>query len=205
MTNAILDSAILEKLDRQTEQRLILRSVSWQQYLSLDSLRTDYPGLKLSYLEGVLEIMTLSPEHELLKKTIARLLEIYAFSKRIDLHGFGSTTYRRELASRGLEPDECYCVNQLRSIPDLAIEVVITSGGIDKLAIYQGLSVPEVWFWLDQALSVYVLTPSGYEISEQSLLFPELNLRLFAQYVQPQRQSEAVREFYKAISSTEEP
>jgi hypothetical protein len=32
--------------------------------------------------------MTLSPEHELLKKTIARLLEIYAFSQRIDLHGF---------------------------------------------------------------------------------------------------------------------
>jgi len=199
MTSAILDSAILEKLDRQTEQRLILRSVSWQQYLSLDALSIDYPGLKLSYLEGVLEIMTLSPEHELLKKTIARLLEIYAFAKRIDLHGFGSTTYRREIAARGLEPDECYCINQLKSVSDLAIEVVITSGGVDKLAIYQGLSVPEVWFWLDQSLTVYQLTTSGYEVSQQSLLLPELDLGLLAQYVQPERQSEAVREFYALI------
>jgi len=199
MTSAILDSAILEKLDRQTEQRLILRSVSWQQYLSLDALSIDYPGLKLSYLEGVLEIMTLSPEHELLKKTIARLLEIYAFAKRIDLHGFGSTTYRREIADRGLEPDECYCINQLKSVPDLAIEVIITSGGVDKLAIYQGLGVPEVWFWLDQSLTVYRLTTSGYEVSQQSLLLPELDLGLLAQYVQPERQSEAVREFYALI------
>jgi len=199
MTSAILDSAILEKLDRQTEQRLILRSVSWQQYLSLDALSIDYPGLKLSYLEGVLEIMTLSPEHELLKKTIARLLEIYAFAKRIDLHGFGSTTYRREIAARGLEPDECYCINQLKSVSDLAIEVVITSGGVDKLAIYQGLSVPEVWFWLDQSLTVYQLTTSGYEVSQQSLLLPELDLGLLAQYIQPERQSEAVREFYALI------
>jgi hypothetical protein len=29
-------------------------------------------------------------------------------------------------------------------VPDIAIEVVWTSGGIDKLEVYRGLDVPEV-------------------------------------------------------------
>lgn len=194
-----MDSAILEKLNRQTEQRLILREVSWQQYLSLDALREEFPGLELSYLEATLEIITLSPQHELIKTTIARLLEIYAFATEINLHGFGSTTYRQEAAARGLEPDECYCLNTLKDTPDLGIEVVITSGGIDKLAIYQGLAVQEVWFWQNQMLTVHQLTASGYCRSQRSALLPELDLQLLAQFVQPQRQSEAVREFYQAI------
>ncbi|MEG4506483.1 Uma2 family endonuclease [Microcoleus sp. F6_B4] len=36
-----------------------------------------------------------------------------------------------------------------KAIPDLAIEVVFTSGGIDKLQLYKRLGIPEVWFWED--------------------------------------------------------
>ena len=62
---------------------------------------------------------------------IARLVEMYAADRDAPLYGYGSTTFRRELKERGLEPDECYCVGaDLRTYPDLAIEVVTTSGGI---------------------------------------------------------------------------
>ena len=45
---------------------------------------------------------------------------------------------------RGVEPDECYCLGTLAEIPDIAIEIALTSGGIDKLEVYRGLQVPEV-------------------------------------------------------------
>ncbi|WP_245939884.1 Uma2 family endonuclease [Stenomitos frigidus] len=143
--------------------------------------------------------MTHSPEHELTKKTIARLLEIYAFAKTISLHGYGSTMYRKEALARGLEPDECYCLGQPKELSDLAIEFVITSGGIDKLAVYAGLGVSEVWFWQEQQRSVYRLRDRQYEWVPRSELLPDLDLSLLASYVQPLKQPEAVRAFYEAI------
>ncbi|MBW4581326.1 MAG: Uma2 family endonuclease [Tildeniella nuda ZEHNDER 1965/U140] len=199
MDAELVDARNLERLELKTEQRLILPGVDWQQYLALDSLLESFPGLRLTYLEGMLEIMTNSPEHELAKKTIARLLEIYAFAKTISLHGYGSTTYRKEALARGLEPDECYCLEQSKELPDLAIEVVITSGGLDKLAVYAGLGVSEVWFWQDQQLSVYRLRDRGYEPITRSELLPDLDLTLLASYARPLNQPEAVKAFYEAI------
>ena len=85
------------------EQRVVLPSVTWQQYESLLATLGDYPGLRLIYLEGMLEIFMPSPEHEMLKKVIARLLERYSEEVDIPLHGYGSTTFRREVKARGLE------------------------------------------------------------------------------------------------------
>ena len=93
-----------------TEQRIILNGATWQQYNTLVSMFIDqFPALRMTYLEGTLEIMTTSPEHERLKTLIARLLEAYAEERDIELNGYGSATFRREAAARGLEPDECDC------------------------------------------------------------------------------------------------
>ena len=190
---------LLEKITSRPEQRLILSGVSWQQYETLRSNLNDFPGLRMTYLEGTLEIMTPAPEHEMSKKAIARLLERYADDMDIKLHGLGSTTFRREAKARGLEPDECYCVGELKDIPDIAIEVVVSSGGIDKLAIYQGLGVPEVWFWKGGKFSVYSFREQGYEAIAKSEFLPELDLSLLARYVRPSDQPQAVKEFINAV------
>jgi Uma2 family endonuclease len=135
------------------DQRLVLHGIPWRDYLLLSDLFIDRPGLHLTYLEGTLEITTTSPRHERIKKLIARLVELHALFRGVRIHGFGSATYRREEKERGLEPDECYCVNTEKPYPDLAIEVVLSSGGVNKLAVYQGLGVREVWFWEEGALS----------------------------------------------------
>jgi Uma2 family endonuclease len=99
--------------------------------------------------------MTPSIDHESLKKRLARLLEIYA-----ELEGYGSWTLKEQAKRLGVEADECYVLgpsDQPRRIPDIAIEVVWTSGGLDKLEAYRRLGVPEVWFWQDGALRVFLL------------------------------------------------
>ena len=75
----------------------------------------------MTYLEGILELRTTSPEHERLKKIIARLIEAFVEEADIDLNGYGSATFRRKAAARGLEPDECYSLGELGEAPDIAI------------------------------------------------------------------------------------
>jgi Uma2 family endonuclease len=118
---------------------------------------------------------------EHLKKFIARLIEAYADQRRIELLGFGSETYRREAAERGLEPDECYCVGAEKDVPDIALEVITTSGGIDKLEVYRGLEVPEVWFWVDVRFAIYELVAGSYQPRARSRFLPALDLQRLAE------------------------
>jgi Uma2 family endonuclease len=101
-----------------------------------------------------------SLDHEFQKKLLARLVDAFADEGGIDLCGVGSWTIKQAAKQRGIEPDECYVVGAFESppdVPDIAIEVVWTSGGLDKLAIYQELRIPEVWLWKNSVLNIYIL------------------------------------------------
>ena len=185
--------------DSIEEQRIIINNVTWQQYETLRATLDDIPGLRMTYLEGTLELMNPSKKHELDKKSIARLVEIYVLEMDIDLTGYGSTTFRKQIKARGLEPDECYCFGQIKEVPDIAIEVVLSSGGIDKLSVYQGLAIPEVWFWQNNQFAVYHLRQEGYELINRSEFLPELDLTILAQYVQLPHQTQAVKAYRDSL------
>ncbi len=194
----------MQLLDRtelpQPESKITLYGVTWEQYDTLVSMFMDqFPGLRMTYLEGTLEIMGTSSEHERLKKIIARLLEMYAVEKRITLNGYGNTTFRKEVKKRGLEPDECYCLGELREVPDIAIEIAITSGGIDKLSVYQGLGVTEVWFWQNNQFILYRLQKEAYKQIDRSEFLPDLDLVLLSQFVNYDNQTEAVIAYRNAL------
>jgi Uma2 family endonuclease len=185
---------------QSAEQRLVLEGMSWQQYETLlTTLGDDFPNLRLNYLEGTLEFMTNSPEHEELKKVIGMLLEAYFQQTRTRFHALGSTTFRRAMKLRGLEPDECYCLGAKKEFPDLAIEVVLTSGIVNKLDIYQGLGVTEVWEWQSEQFVIYHLRSTGYERIANSELLPDLDMQQLASYVNPAEQFDAVMAFRDAI------
>lgn len=181
--------------DDAAEQRLILYGVSFDQYAAMRELLDDHSGLKMTYLAGTLELLSPSDRHEWIKTTVARLIELYALERDVPLNGYGSTTFRKRIEERGLEPDECYCFGLLKDVPDIALEVVITSGGIDKLAVYQGLGVREVWFWREGVFSVHLLGASGYEERPRSMLLPELDFDVLARFAEAPDQTGAVRAY----------
>jgi Uma2 family endonuclease len=79
----------------------------------------------------------------------------------------------------GLEPDDCYIIGDLdKPVPDLAVEVVWTSGGIGKLEVYRRLGVGEVWFWKDDAITFHVLVGDTYEQRETSACVPQFDRQL---------------------------
>lgn len=188
----------LPTTDPDADQRVVICGVSWEQYEALLALfGDDFPGIRMAYLEGTLEIMSPSRKHEIVKTMLARIVEIYAVERDIPLNGFGSTTFRKKAKERGVEPDECYVLgaDEDKEFPDIVFEVVLTSGGIDRLAIYEGLVVPEVWFWERGRFALYRLTPGGYERRERSELLPGLDFALLATLVEQRDQTRAVRAF----------
>jgi Uma2 family endonuclease len=171
------------------EQRVLLQNVSWQTYETLLA-EAGGPGNRLTYDHGSLEIMTVSHGHESYGKLIGRLIETLTVELDIPIHSGGSTTFKREAKKRGLEPDECYWIQNERSMrgkkefeietdppPDLAIEVELSRSALDRMGIYAALGVPEVWRFDTVALTVWHLRGDGrYAQAEQSRAFPFLPL-----------------------------
>ncbi|MEG3844958.1 Uma2 family endonuclease [Microcoleus sp. herbarium14] len=176
-----------------------LSNVTWETVEKLDADLAD-TGARLTYLDGCLEIMTpFSEEHEESRNTLDQLLEIYMRTKDIRFYGRGSTTIgMKELGARK-EPDESYCLGTRKSVPDLAIEVTVTSGGIDPLEIYRRVGVREVWFWEDGVISVYCLRSTGYELVSKSELLPELDLRSIEFHSRMTDQYDAVNAFMRSM------
>lgn len=186
---------------KTADQRVVLHGVPWSHYQVLLALRGNAPVPRLTYLSGELELMSSSQDHERIKKLIARLLEVYALAKTLPLNGFGSWTLRDAPGERGAEPDECYVLGDARGRdrPDLAIEVVWTSGALDKLAVYAGLGVGEVWFWREGRIEVHVLRGAGYARVERSALLPDLDVEVLARFLTYDDQTRAAREYLAAL------
>jgi Uma2 family endonuclease len=180
------------------DQRVFLHDVPWQDYEKLLAIRGESSGTRITYFRGEVELMTPSWDHESQKTLLARLVEVYAEECGIDLHGAGSWTIKQAAKERGIEPDECYVVGAFEippDIPDIAIEIVWTSGGLNKLAVYQGLGIPEVWFWENGVLHIHVLRGDGYVGNARSEILPGFDPELLARYMSVQNQTQAVREF----------
>jgi Uma2 family endonuclease len=182
-----------------SEQRLVLYGISWQQYETLRQTLDGVSGTRMTYLNGTLEIMTPSPEHEDSKATIGDLLSVYLTQKRIRFYHRGSPTLKNQDTARGKEPDDSFNLETKKDIPDIAIEVIVSSGSLDILSVYQGLDVPEVWLWKNNQLSIYHLRSQGYEQISKSELLPELDLALFVKYLNYPDQYDAIIEFQNAI------
>lgn len=182
-----------------SDQRVFLHGLGWADYERLLEMRGESAGVRISYLEGEIELMSPSRSHERLKTMIARLLEAYAEEKNVTLNGFGSWTIKSEPDERGAEPDECYSLGPPGGAPDLAIEVVWTGGGIDKLEVYRKLGVREVWIWQRERMSVHALRDRRYEPVERSELLPALDLDHLLTFVDTEDQTAAVRRYRAAV------
>ncbi len=184
------------------EQRFALHGVPWSASSGLRDALDDQSSLKMTYLNGALELMRPSRLHAETAAVIARLIEVWAMEHDADLRGFGGATFRREAKERGLEPDECYKLGELHDdgVPDIAIEVIVTSALVDKTAVYAGLGVAEVWVWrpTTATLAVHHLVGDRYELRERSDVLPDLDVSALSRFVQPGQNQTALAKAYQA-------
>jgi Uma2 family endonuclease len=189
--------------DPDTTDHFVYLHGRWEDYERLLAMRGEGSVPRITYLEGLIELMSPSRYHEIDKKRFARLLEAWAEESGVDLEGYGSWTLKRKRAKCGAEADECYTVNRRavgeRDRPDIAIEVIWTSGGIDKLEVYRKLGVREVWCYERGSLRFFALRgergQERYDEIPKSELVPQLprDLLLASMGDAAQSQTAAVR------------
>jgi Uma2 family endonuclease len=138
-----------------------------------------------------------------LQVTLERLLFAYAEEAGIERTGCGSWTVRKASEARGIEADASFVLGPIGDpppeVPDLAVEVIWTSGGIDRLPVYRGLGVPEVWFWQDGALRIFLLDGEGYRQHPRGRLLPDLDPALIERFMAYPSQTQAVRGLREAL------
>ncbi len=183
---------------------MLVNGVRWKDYVILREA-LDTPGLRMTFCEGTLELMSPSRSHELWKTTIARLVELYALERDLPLYGYGSTTFRNEAKERGAEPDECYRVGGVMrdgELPDIALEVIYTAPLLDKLHVYSGLGVREVWLFRDAAFEVYRFADGRYDRIPKSEFLPDIDLELIARFAMQEDQHAALKELRDILRAT---
>ncbi|MEO7033934.1 MAG: Uma2 family endonuclease [Polyangiaceae bacterium] len=190
--------------DTPREDRIVvLRGMSWSDYQRLLEVRGEASVPRLAYLEGDLEIMTPSLPHESIKSRIGCLVEVWCLEKGVEFSGYGSWTLQNKEKERGLEPDECYVFSAIAEPlrPDLAIEVVWTSGGVRKLDIYKQLGVQEVWFWRKNRISVHLLRDGEYVEAPASQVLLGIDLTQLLSFLERPTTSQAMREYRAALNA----
>lgn len=185
------------------DQIVVFHDVTWKDYESLVAIRGDRPAPRISYLEGEVEIMSPSKDHEQIKSYIGHLLETWCIDRGMEVNPFGSWTLTKEENGLAAEADECYTFGtEPRESPQLAIEVEWTRGGIDKLEIYRKLGVEEVWYWRKGVIEVYVLVEGTFTRTRRSRLLPHLDVELLASMLDRDTLTQAVRDFRKALEGS---
>ena len=189
--------AFATQLDRQ---HILLENISWQTYKRLLKDWGEHRGSRIAYDQGMLEIMTPSKRHEGSSTLISWLIEAFAEELEIDMAGAGSTTLDLEHLEKGIEPDECFYIqneprvrgkeniNLMRDPPpDLAVEVEVSRSALDKLRIHASLRIPEVWQYNGKELRIHRLQKRGkYVEVEKSIALPQLPIQDLLRFLRKQ-------------------
>ncbi|MFN6512908.1 MAG: Uma2 family endonuclease [Nostoc sp. CreGUA01] len=165
--------------------QLLIKGISWPVYKNILAELGENRSSRISYSQGMMEIMAPLPEHEVGKVLIGDLIKVLLEELDIEFWSLGSTTFDQEKMDAGVEPDDCFYIENEAAVrgkdridltvdppPDLAIEIDITSR--TRFNNYQLLGVPELWRWNGNKLEINILVHGKYVESNNSLIFPNL-------------------------------
>ncbi len=180
-----------------SDEHVLLRDISWTTYETLLREIEGSRRLYLTYDQGNLEIMSPSHKHEGTKRLIGRMVEEFTLELGIPIKSAGSTTFKRALNKKGLEPDECYYLQHEELVrskkdldlnvdppPDLAIEMEVTKRIIKRMPIYASLGFPEIWQCHRGKIRVHLLNADGkYAVGRASACLPRLPIEKVEEFL----------------------
>lgn len=205
------------RLQLEPGEKITLQPLSWQRFEVILSELGEKRSSRIAYANGILEIMAPLPEHERTKVLLADLVKILLKFQKRGWEPLGSTTFKREGMVAGIEPDDCFYIQNYQAVigknrldltqyppPDLALETDVTSK--TELAAYEALGVPELWIYAGDKLTVNVLVVNKYIESQTSPTFPDIAIvEIIPQYIQRAKVvgvSQALEEFEKFIHTS---
>ena len=209
--NFVIDKfTAAELLVGQSGRRILLNDISWTDYENFLEDFEQRAGWRLTFDTGRLEIMPPTIEHKRYSVTFNDFVRLYCLFFDIELESLGSTTFRSRSLGKGVEPDECFYIQNAGKIsgkeriskpypvPDIAVEVDITTESLDKFPIYAALKVAELWIFNGKELSFYELKGEKYHQITHSRALPELPANDLVEFLEISRkkgQTAALKSF----------
>lgn len=198
---------------------ILLKYVTWQEYECFLEAFEERSGWHLAYDDGDLEFMPPLRQHEVPSQTVSYLVLAYCEHFDLDLISAGSTTFRRKAKMKGVEPDECFYIQNAGKaidadddekpedylVPDVAVEIDVTHGSLDKFKIYAALEVPELWLVQKNQIAFYQLAGKEYRQTDKSSALPELSSNVLTEFVALARasgQTAAVKQFRQRLQQS---
>ena len=177
-------------------ERQLVPDVKWDEYEQLLEELSDH-AVRISYTEGVLELMGPLYRHEKYKDFVLRAVAILTRALGLKLESGGSTTLKHKELKRGAEPDTCFYIQHAAHMigketidlktdppPDIVVEIDITSPPYGKLDIYAHLGVPELWRYDGKQFRIFELLAGTYIEREASVTFPRLTGRDMQSFIE---------------------
>ncbi|MBD2080668.1 Uma2 family endonuclease [Leptolyngbya sp. FACHB-17] len=152
---------MIQLLNKPIDQRIVLYG-TWEDFKLLQKFSQNSPGVRVAFYDGEIELFMPGLQHEQFSEIIGYLVTTFLLKRGLIFVPSGSVTQEKpgEVAAQA---DKSYCLGTAKPIPDLSIEIVFTSGSVNKLARYRSLGVSEVWFWEDGSLKLYHLRDREYD------------------------------------------
>jgi Uma2 family endonuclease len=208
--------SIVDFLNRGNGRTILLTGVSWPEYEQFLRDFWENTNLSFAYNDGKLEILTKSLTHENYSRSIYNLVLVYCEHFDIDIEGRGSATFKRSEFEKGVEPDECFYLKNVEKViglnqidleeyplPDIAVEIDITTDSLDKFPIYAALEVPELWVFDGTTMKFYELSGKSYNQIEKSCALPLLSANLLTEFLvlnHEKGQTAALKEFRRWLN-----
>jgi Uma2 family endonuclease len=134
----------------------------------------------------MLELMTTSFLHDSGSVRLSLFVTTVLGVFRTPHRGARRTTYRREDAQRGFEPDESFYIQNVAAVrgvreidltrhppPDLVIEIDHTRSSLPKHPVFAAFGVPEVWRFDGTQVTFFALeSGGGYQPQANSRALP---------------------------------
>jgi Uma2 family endonuclease len=201
-------------------ERLRLRDIAWAEFEAILADLGDRRQSRVAYHQGVLGVMSPSPEHELAKDFVSDVVKILLIEWDITAYPLGSTTFTKRSMAAGIEPDQCFYIHNAATVqgrdrldldgrdlpPDLAIdlplEIDVTSR--THLDLYATLGVREVWRFRKTQLEINQLEINQlgnevYVVTAESQFFPGIDLAAQISRFMQQARTESWNAAYKGF------
>lgn len=216
MSATVTENFVLDKftavdfLTNDSGRRILLNDISWAEYERFLEDFEQRPGWRLAYHGGKLEIMPPTPEHKEYSFSFHDFVRAICDRFDINLEGRRSATFRSEMLKKGVEPDECYYIQSAEKVagkkfpkdkfpvPDIAVEVDVTTESLDKFPIYAALQVSELWVYDGKILSFYELEGEKYHHITHSHALPRISAEDLTKFLEISRkkgQTAALKSF----------
>jgi Uma2 family endonuclease len=191
-------SNIFDVVSQMSDGRVeTFHNVTWDEYEELlEQVGETRHGLRISYNDGTLKVMSLSSEHEQYVIFINSLVIHLRLRFHLNIRFFGSATMRKKKMSKGNEPDACFYVQTAAALgnrinldftvdppPDVVVEVDIHHDSTDNDPIYAALGVPEIWRYDGWKATILLLQGDGYVEAETSNALPMITSAILTDYL----------------------